>query len=108
MTSFTVMLELMKMLSMIYQEIVMKIFSTNCLVHIKFDSDANEIIFVGPMMETDEGNIIDYTTSMALKPPTIHKEMELIHAWVNNFDANPTTLIDWLGISISPINEYVT
>ena len=31
----------------------------------KFNSDANEIIIVGPIMESDEGNIIEHTTSMA-------------------------------------------
>ncbi|XP_059064746.1 uncharacterized protein LOC131856825 [Cryptomeria japonica] len=34
--------------------------------------------------------------------------MELIRAWVNNLNANPTTLIDWPKIGASPINEYVT
>ena len=34
--------------------------------------------------------------------------MELIHSWVNNPDANPTSLIYWPSIGVSPINEYVT
>ena len=34
------------------------------IVTMKFNSDANEIIFVGPVMESDEENIIEDTTSM--------------------------------------------
>ncbi|XP_059070553.1 uncharacterized protein LOC131860191 [Cryptomeria japonica] len=84
------------------------IFNRLKTVHIEFDSDANEIIFVGPIMETDEGNTIDHTNSMASKLPNAQKEMELIHAWINNPDTNQTALIDWPAIGTSPINEYVT
>ena len=35
------------------------------IVNMEFDSDANEIVFVGPNMESDEGNIIEHTTLMA-------------------------------------------
>ncbi|XP_057831850.2 uncharacterized protein LOC131042550 [Cryptomeria japonica] len=84
------------------------IFNKLKIVHMEFGLEANEIIFVGPMMETDEGNIIEHTTSMASTPPTIRKEMELIHAWVNISNANPTKLIDWPRIDASLINEYVT
>ncbi|XP_059076947.1 uncharacterized protein LOC131876152 [Cryptomeria japonica] len=84
------------------------IFNRLKTVHMEFDSDANEIIFVGPIMEIDEGNTIDHTNSMASKLPNAQKEMELIHAWINNPDTNQTALIDWPAIGTSPINEYVT
>jgi hypothetical protein len=84
------------------------IFARLKTINMEFDSDANEIVFVGPVMESDEGNIIDHTTSMASRPPNAQKEMELIRAWVNNPDVNPTSLIDWPTIGVSPINEYVT
>lgn len=74
----------------------------------KFDPNTNEIIFVVPIMEIYEGNIIEHTTSMASKPPIIHRDIEFIHAWVNNFDAYPTKLIDWPRISASHINECTT
>ncbi|XP_059067928.1 uncharacterized protein LOC131858643 [Cryptomeria japonica] len=74
----------------------------------EFDSDSNEIVFVGPIMETDERNIIDHTTSMASRPPNVQKEIELIHAWINNPHADPLQMIDWPAIGVSPINEYVT
>ena len=38
------------------------------MVHIEFDFDANEVIFVGPLMEADEGNVLEHTTSMASRP----------------------------------------
>ena len=34
--------------------------------------------------------------------------MELIHAWINNPNVDPRSLIDWLGIGTSPVNDYVT
>ena len=77
-------------------------------VNMEFDTDANDIVFLGPVMETDEPNVTKHTTSMASRPPNAQKEMELIRAWVNNRDANPTSLIDWPSIGVSPINEYVT
>ena len=77
-------------------------------VNMEFDIDANDIVFLGPVMETDEGNVIEHTTSMASRPPNAQKEMELIRAWVNNPDANLASLIDWPSIGVSPINEYVT
>ncbi|XP_059071599.1 uncharacterized protein LOC131868268 [Cryptomeria japonica] len=77
-------------------------------VQMEFDLDVNEITFVGPIMEIDEGNIVEHTTSMASRPPNAQRKMELICAWVNNPNANPTTLIDWPKICASPINEYVT
>ena len=33
--------------------------------------------------------------------------MELIHAWVNNPNVEPRTIINWPKIRASPINEYV-
>ncbi|XP_059076593.1 uncharacterized protein LOC131875899 [Cryptomeria japonica] len=77
-------------------------------VHMEFDSDTNEYVFVGPILEMDEENIINHTTSMASKPPNAQREMELIHVWVNNPNVDPRSLIDWPGIGASPINEYVT
>lgn len=77
-------------------------------MHMEFDSDANEVVFLGPLMETDEGNIIEHTNSMASRPPNAQREMELIHAWVNNPDAVLSALIEWPSIGASPINEYVT
>ncbi|XP_057871639.2 uncharacterized protein LOC131078030 [Cryptomeria japonica] len=77
-------------------------------VHMEFDSDRNEVIFVGPLMETDERNIIEHTTSMESKPPNAQREMELIRAWVNNPNVDPTTMMDWPMIGASPINEYTT
>lgn len=74
----------------------------------EFDSDTNEVTYVGPILEIDEGNTIEHTTSMASKPPNAQREMELIQIWVNNHDEKPTSLIDWPGIGASPINEYVT
>lgn len=65
------------------------------IVHMEFDPNTNEIIFVGSMMETNDGNIIEYTTSMASQPPIIHIKMKLIPLWVNNFDTNPIALIDY-------------
>ena len=70
----------------------------------EFDSDTNEYVFVGPILETDEGNIINHTASMASKLPNSQREMELIHAWVNNPNADPGSLIDWLRIGASPMN----
>lgn len=84
------------------------IFNDLRTIHMEFDSDRNEIVFVGPLMEIDDGNIIEYTTSMASKLPNAHKEMELIHAWVNNPHIDPTTMIDWPTTGVSPINEYTT
>ena len=43
-------------------------------VHMEFDSNANEIVFLGPLMETDEGNIIEHTKSMASRPPNAQRE----------------------------------
>ncbi|XP_059065211.1 uncharacterized protein LOC131857122 [Cryptomeria japonica] len=77
-------------------------------LHMEFDSDRNEVVFVGPLMETDERNIIECTTSMASKPPNAQREMELICAWVNNPNVDPTTMMDWPMIGASPINEYTT
>ncbi|XP_057843079.1 uncharacterized protein LOC131052428 [Cryptomeria japonica] len=77
-------------------------------IHMEFDSDTNEYVFAGPILEMDEENIINHTTSMASKPPNARREMELIHAWVNNPNVDPGSLIDWPGIGASPINEYVT
>lgn len=74
----------------------------------EFDSDANEVVFLGPLMEIDEGNIIEHTNSIASRPPNAQREMELIHSWVNNPDAVPSSLIEWPSIGASPINEYVT
>lgn len=74
----------------------------------EFDYDRNEVIFVGPLMETNERNIIEHTTSMASKPPNTQREMELIRAWVNNPNVDPTTMMDWPMIDASPINEYTT
>lgn len=45
---------------------------------------------------------------MASRPPNVKKEMELIHAWINNPHADPLRMIDWPTIGVSPINEYVT
>ncbi|XP_059068758.1 uncharacterized protein LOC131859203 [Cryptomeria japonica] len=84
------------------------IFNKLKTMHMEFDSNANEIIFVGPIIETDDGNIIEHTTSMASRPPNAQREMELIHAWINNPNSNPTALIDWPSIGASPINEYIT
>ena len=39
----------------------------------------------------------EHTTSMASRPPNAQREMELIHAWVNNPDAVLSSLIEWLG-----------
>ena len=76
-------------------------------MHMEFDSNANEVIFVGPLMEVDEGNIVEHTTSMASRPPNAQREMELIHAWVDNPDFVSSQLIEWPTIEASPINEYV-
>jgi hypothetical protein len=84
------------------------IFNRLKTMHMEFDSDANEVIFVGPLMEADEGNILEHTTSMASRPPNAQREMELIHAWVNNPDSTSSQLIEWPAIGASPINEYVT
>lgn len=59
-------------------------------------------------MEADEGNILEHTMSMASRPPNAQREMELIHAWVNNPDSTSSHLIEWPAIGASPINEYVT
>jgi hypothetical protein len=67
----------------------------------EFDSDINEIVFVGPLMEIDDRNIIEHMTSMASKLPNAHKGMDLIHAWVNNPHIYPTMMIDWLKICVS-------
>ena len=77
-------------------------------MNVEFDIDANDIVFLGLVMEIDEGNVIEHTKSMASRPPNAQKEMELIRAWVNNPDANLASLIDWPSIGVSPINEYVT
>ena len=53
-------------------------------MHMEFDLEKNDNIFVGPLVEMDERNIIEHTTSMASKPPNIQREMELIHTWVGN------------------------
>ena len=45
---------------------------------------------------------------MASRHHNAQREMELIHAWVNNPDAVSSTLIEWLSIGASPNNEYVT
>ena len=58
-------------------------------------------------MKMDQGNIISHTTSMASKPPNARREMELIHAWINNPNVDPRSLIDWPGIGTSLGNEYV-
>ena len=70
------------------------VFSRLTTVQMEFDSDTNELTYVGPLLEIDEGNTIEHTTSMASKPPNAQREMELIQIWVNNLDAKPTTLID--------------
>ena len=77
-------------------------------VHMEFDFDANEVVFLGPLMEIDEGNIIEHTNSMASRPPNYKREIELIHAWLSNLDVVPSALIEWPSIGASPINEYVT
>ena len=84
------------------------VFSRLTTVQMEFESDTNEVTYVGPILEIDEGNTIEHTISMASKPPNAQREMELIQMWVNNPDAKPTELIDWPGIGVSPINEYVT
>lgn len=74
------------------------------MIHMEFDCDANEVIFVRPLMEADEGNILEHTMSMASRPPNAQREMELIHAWVNNPDSTSSHLIEWPAIVASPIN----
>ena len=44
-------------------------------VHMEFDLDANEYLFVGPITKMDQGNIINHTTSMVSKPPNAKREM---------------------------------
>jgi len=48
-------------------------------VHIEFDFEANEYIFMGSRMDMDEESIIDHMTFMASKLPNTSREMELIH-----------------------------
>ena len=84
------------------------IFNELQIVHMEFDSEKKDIIFVGPLVEMDERNIIEYTTSMASKPPNIQREMELICTWVINPNIDPTLMMDWPSIGASPINEYTT
>jgi len=73
-----------------------------------FDSDMNEYVVIGPMIEMDEGNFIDHTIYMAYKSSNKSRDMQLIHAWVNEPNLKPGILIDWPRIGASPINEYIT
>ena len=77
-------------------------------MHIKFDSNRNDVVFTGLLVETDEINIIEHTRSMASKPPNAQRELELIRVWVKNPNIDPTTIMDWPNIGASPINEYTT
>lgn len=74
----------------------------------EFYFEMNEYVVIGPMIEMDEGNVIDHTTSMACKPPNAPREMELIHAWVKTPNKEPRTLIDQHGIGAFAINKNVT
>ena len=38
-------------------------------VHMEFNFDANEVVFLGPLMEINKFNIIEHTKSMASRPP---------------------------------------
>ena len=80
------------------------IFNRLKTVQIEFNFDVNEVIIVGPLMEANEGNILEHTTSMVSRPPNAQREMKLIHAWVNNLDSIPSQLIEWPAIGASPIN----
>ena len=73
-----------------------------------FDSNANEVIFVGPLKKEDESNILEHTTSGASRLPNAQREIKLIQTWVNNLDSISSQLIQWPAIGASPINEYVT
>ena len=59
------------------------------------------------MDEANETNI-NHSTSMATRPMNLQKKMELIHAWINNPNIDPLSLIDWPSIGTSLVNEYVT
>ena len=45
---------------------------------------------------------------MATRLVNIQKEMKLIHAWVDNPNIDPLSMIDWPLIGTSPVNEYIT
>ena len=77
-------------------------------MHMEFDSDRNDVVFMSPLVETDEINIIEHTTSMASKPPNAQRELELIRAWVKNPNIDPTRIMDWPNIGATPIYEYTT
>lgn len=65
------------------------IFSELKKMHIEFDSNKNDVVFMGPLAETDEINIIEQTTSMASKPPNAQRKLELICVWVKNPNIDP-------------------
>ena len=39
------------------------------IVDMEFDIDANDVVFLGPVMEIDEGNLIQHPTSNSSRPP---------------------------------------
>lgn len=63
-------------------------------MHIESQLDTNVIVHIKLVIENNEENIIKHTTSMVSQPPNSQKEMELIHAWINNPNIDPMTLID--------------
>ena len=49
------------------------IFARLKTVNMEFNLDANDIFFFGPVMVSDEGNIIEHTTSMTSRTPNARK-----------------------------------
>ena len=42
--------------------------------HVEFDSNLNQIAFSGPIVETNDANIIEHTNSMASKIPNVQQK----------------------------------
>ena len=58
-------------------------------VHVDVDNEPNEIVNVTTMMEEVDDNNINHSTSMVTRLVNLQKEMEFIHAWVNNPNIDP-------------------
>ena len=58
-------------------------------VHVDVDSDSEQIICLQTEMDEANETNINHSTSMETRSLNLEKEMELIHAWINNPNIDP-------------------